>query len=391
MRYIIEKRSEIMTEEDEEKSKPEKVRVIAKSTMKEIEIEESFYNATEKIFQLLKRYGENEVTISQIGFKDHKTMRRLIEYIGRNTGINVKLYRDVFGITGRDITLEEWETNRNRQRKETLVITSKNKDNLLSYAETIKNLRKQIDIQDIGVKVIEVRKVQGGFALKTAESKEGAADKLEFEIRRAIGEENEIRRSQRKKTIVVRDIEETIEKEEFREAVEKIIGQGSIVSIDMLEQKTEAEMEITDAKGKEKETTQGEDHSRKGDRGRIKFKTAMLTLLEDRGLELLKRKRITVGWGRCRIHEKINPPRCYKCQQFGHASYECKNEEYVKQKCLKCGSEEHMARECQNEVKCYVFGKEGHRADSMKCEKYREMVERLRYENGSSLVNRPRR
>ena len=146
MRYIIEKRSEIMTEEDEEKSKPEKVRVIAKSTMKEIEIEESFYNATEKIFQLLKRYGENEVTISQIGFKDHKTMRRLIEYIGRNTGINVKLYRDVFGITGRDITLEEWETNRNRQRKETLVITSKNKDNQLSYAETIKNLRKHIDI-----------------------------------------------------------------------------------------------------------------------------------------------------------------------------------------------------------------------------------------------------
>ncbi len=47
-----------------------------------------------------------------------------------------------------------------------------------------------------------------------------------------IGEKNEIKRSQRKKAIVVRGIEGTIEREEIREAVEKILGQGSIVGID---------------------------------------------------------------------------------------------------------------------------------------------------------------
>ena len=122
-------------------------------------------------------------------------------------------------MTEESIKLEKWETRRTRQRKETLVITAKNKGSQVSYAEMIKNLRKQTDIQDIGVKVIEVRKVRGGFALKTAEREDGAVEKLESEVQRVIGEENEIIRSQRTKTIVVRDIE-TIE----REAVEKILG-----------------------------------------------------------------------------------------------------------------------------------------------------------------------
>ena len=83
----------------------------------------------------------------------------------------------------------------------------------------------------------------------------------------------------------------------------------------------------------------------------------MLALLEDRGLELLQKKRVTVGWSRYRIQEKIHLSRCHKCQQFGHPSYKCKREKNVRQKCLKCGSEEHMVRGCENDAKCYVCSK----------------------------------
>ena len=219
-------------------------------------------------------------------------------------------------MTEESIKLEKWETRRTRQRKETLVITAKDKGSQVPYAEMIKNLRKQIDTQDIRVKVIEVKKVRGDFALKTAERKDGAVEKLESEIQRVIGEESEIRRSQRTKTIVVRDIEETIE----REAVEKILGQGSIVGIDTLEQKVEAEIGTPGTEEKSGESTEGEDQSRKENKARTKFKTAMLTLLENRGQELLQKKKITVGWSRCSIQEKIKLSRCYKCQQFGHSS-----------------------------------------------------------------------
>ena len=162
-------------------------------------------------------------------------------------------------MTEESIKLEKWETRRTRQRKETLVITAKNKGSQVSYAEMIKNLRKQTDIQDIGVKVIEVRKVRGGFALKTAEREDGAVEKLESEVQRVIGEENEIIRSQRTKTIVVRDIEKTVE----REAVEKILGQGSIVGIDTLEQKVEAKIGTPSTEEKSGEWTEGENQSRK--------------------------------------------------------------------------------------------------------------------------------
>ena len=65
-------------------------------------------------------------------------------------------------------------------------------EELLIQEGMIKNLKKQIDIQDIGIKVIEAGKVRGGFVLKTAERKDGAVEKLESEIR-VIGEENGIR------------------------------------------------------------------------------------------------------------------------------------------------------------------------------------------------------
>ncbi|KAJ3645490.1 hypothetical protein Zmor_023140 [Zophobas morio] len=115
-------------------------------------------------------------------------------------------------------------------------------------------------------------------------------ENLESEIRRVIGEENENRRSQRNKTIVVRDIEGTIEREEIREAVEKILVQGSVVGVDILEQKVEAKMGTPDTEEKKGESTEGEDQFRKENKARTKFKTAMLTLLEDRGQELLQDK-----------------------------------------------------------------------------------------------------
>mgnify|MGYP005985343017 FL=1 len=56
----------------------------------------------------------------------------------------------------------------------------------------------------------------------------------------------------------MRGIEGTIEREEIREAVEKIVGQWTVVGIDIQE--------------KSGETTEGEDQSRKENKGKTKFK-----------------------------------------------------------------------------------------------------------------------
>ncbi|KAH0821563.1 hypothetical protein GEV33_001228 [Tenebrio molitor] len=45
---------------------------------------------------------------------------------------------------------------------------------------------------------------------------------------------------------------------------------------------------------------------------------------------------------------------CYRCQEFGHASYACKSNENRAQKCLNCGEEEHEAKDYEGEEACYI-------------------------------------
>lgn len=86
------------------------------------------------------------------------------------------------------------------------------------------------------------------------------------------------------------------------------------------------------------------------------------------------------------MQQKIIPQRCYKCQAFGHAAYECKEKGKVNPKCLACGCDDHVAKNCTNEKKCYTCDIVGHRADGMKCEKYRQLVRQIRMAK-SALAN----
>lgn len=52
---------------------------------------------------------------------------------------------------------------------------------------------------------------------------------------------------------------------------------------------------------------------------------------------------------------------CSHCGVKGHLSFDCPEEEQVKN-CYICGKSGHQSRECPDEMKCYYCGKSGHRA-----------------------------
>ncbi|KAK9694644.1 Zinc knuckle [Popillia japonica] len=104
---------------------------------------------------------------------------------------------------------------------------------------------------------------------------------------------------------------------------------------------------------------------------------------------LLKLGRVKIGWVGCRIRERVEVTRCFKlgcrirervevtrcfkCLEFGHRRKDCKGQDRS-DLCLNCNQTGHTAKDCASENFCPVCQKTGHRADSTKCLKFRELL-----------------
>lgn len=64
--------------------------------------------------------------------------------------------------------------------------------------------------------------------------------------------------------------------------------------------------------------------------------------------EVMKERKINVGWNRCQVSEYIDVKMCFNCNGFNHTAAVCKN----KKSCKKC-AEEHDVTQCKStELKC---------------------------------------
>ncbi|XP_068909680.1 axoneme-associated protein mst101(2)-like [Tenebrio molitor] len=250
---------------------------------------------------------------------------------------------------------EGWKTQNNRKKNETIHIKPPQNVDPKTFAEVMKNVRKGIDAQQMGVLILDARTARaGGAKIKLVEKKEGAAKELIAKIQNIAGNDTTVKKLEEKQVaIIIRDLDKTIDREEIEKAIkDELDVKDTTTCVKVLGPRAPADGEGPN--------------------------TALAIMPARWGKMLLKQRRIKIGWSRCRIVEKITPPRCYRCQQFGHASYACKSKEKTAQKCLNCGGEEHEAKDCKEEEACYICNKKGHRADSMRCERYREVVNKVR-------------
>lgn len=78
---------------------------------------------------------------------------------------------------------------------------------------------------------------------------------------------------------------------------------------------------------------------------------AVVDLPEADALKLLNTKRLRVGWVNCRVRQRIELQRCYKCMAFGHTRRDCKGADRSGN-CWKCGKSGHKAVGCEANPWC---------------------------------------
>lgn len=104
------------------------------------------------------------------------------------------------------------------------------------------------------------------------------------------------------KTVVIRDLDETISAEDVKQAIKKKIGDETQIYVKLTE--------------------------KEGERGNT---LAFADVPTEKDNPLLRQKIICIRWRSCRIEEKITIKRSYKCLQFGHFAYQCKAENVAMQ------------------------------------------------------------
>lgn len=90
--------------------------------------------------------------------------------------------------------------------------------------------------------------------------------------------------------------------------------------------------------------------------------------------DLCKKGTIRIGWTLCRIRERVNIIRCYRCLEFGHNKSECQGED-KREMCLKCGKTDHCAKNCTEKSLCITCKRKGHRADQTRCLNIRKLIQ----------------
>ena len=117
-----------------------------------------------------------------------------------------------------------------------------------------------------------------------------------------------------------------------------------------------------------------------GDQCRLQTAAVRLTEADARSLLGLGRPR--VRWVNCRIREHVEVARCFRCQGYGHVSPGCMLPGR-KDACWRCGTASHVVKECKAPPRCLTCADRGEKdvayaSGSDSCTIFRAELLRLR-------------
>lgn len=255
-----------------------------------------------------------------------------------------------------DICLRKGQTrdendNRRPSRPKVESIFIKNREGE-TYVDTLKAVKSNTDPEEAGVTVQKIKKTKSGdLVMRVRATEQGGREKFAKQITEKAQLKAEKGRVNRTK-ILINDLDDVTTTEDIRLALLKVLTN----------REDAAEVEISEPRPRKYEG-----------------QTAILHMRADVAKDLLKKKRIKVGWTYCRMLELVRPACCRICQKFGHQEQECTEEDDRSRGkcCFRCGSSEHLAKMCDKDPKCYICSGD-HPANSMACPEYRAKVQAAR-------------
>ena len=160
-----------------------------------------------------------------------------------------------------------------------------------SYAEILKAMKARVNPQNSGVEVLSIRRTRKKIVLVL--KKGGDVSAFEMALDQAVGQRVEVKSLVSKRSVEVRDLDETIAREEVVAALCIALGKPDLGN-------------------------QCRPYKRFGG-----VQTAMVCLTEADGRSLLGLGKLRMVWVNCRIRDHVEVARCFRCQGYGHVSRGC--------------------------------------------------------------------
>lgn len=243
---------------------------------------------------------------------------------------------------------KEFQLKRTRAREGTngdaIIIHAKEGS---TYSDVVKELKKNVSPGEMGVEIKGINSTLNGHVLiKLSETTPGGKQEMLNKIRDTVTSADKTQISRRTKGIVLLDVEHGISQEELLGTLSTILEtEESAITANPFRPMRSGNQMVT---------------------------IFLPPPLAERAIGLGK---IRLGWTVCRVKERADPPFCQKCQIYGHPTHTCLAKSVVKRRCLKCGGE-HTTNACNSKSEfCISCNTDGHRANSMRCPKYKALIQ----------------
>lgn len=238
-----------------------------------------------------------------------------------------------------------------RPRQET-VIVARGPDAKTTYASILAGLNTEAAKEANSLPLIKSvrRNAKGELILRPKAN--GAI--LAAAIRRIAAEDKDgltVRHREPTRTLLIRDVPEGIESRDVLDALCKSLGESSRPNIRV---------------GPMVPTVQGS----------ARCTAHVPDCAEARSLA--RGERLVVGLVICRLRDRVEVTRCYRCLGFGHVAARCQGDDRSSL-CGRCGSEGHRASDCSRPPKCVVCPEESaHIRGSGQCQNFLRALKEAR-------------
>ncbi|XP_015436990.1 PREDICTED: uncharacterized protein LOC107192286 [Dufourea novaeangliae] len=262
--------------------------------------------------------------------------RKIAETIFRGTNIECRLCSKSMG--------KKKDTPRSRTRtyreEETIII----KGGGNSYADTLRTLQTNMHLDKDNFRVKGVRSTRKDDLLVTVKGNNKEAERFKATVNKRVGgvRATTIGRAGPKKVLHIKDLDKNTTEEDVKEAIIKELPETY-----------------------REEITIKALRPAYGDRQNV---TVIIT--EEKATKLLNRGRIAIGWSECRVIEREEIVRCFRCWGYNHRAKDCKGQD-MSGACRKCTIKGHNADNCKGLTRCALCETDGHTTGSTRCPEYR--------------------
>lgn len=296
---------------------------------------EKAYNIFLKLKQEALIHQSNKIKVITTNSIAEQYIRKCAEIAFHNSEVRIT----VFCKNSNREKLKSFRSDKRKPETEKIVVKSTGRN----YAEALKEIKDSVNIDKIGVQVRTIKRNNKGDIVMEVKGGRNRAEALKEAIME--NSKRQVVMANNASILYISDIDADVGTSDIKKA-------------------------ILEADNRFKEDDVRSISTRPSRNGNL---NATVSLSKFACRELARMGSVKIGWVFCKVRERVNITRCFKCLEFGHITRNCQGPDKSKI-CINCGREGHVKRDCTHDSYCTNCKVIGHRADQTRCPIFRQMI-----------------